>query len=98
LHAHVTAWNRLEPGKKSGPNDQRFGRRPDIFQRFRPGISRRKIMTPDCTFSLQVGPDSFQNGPKYGFDRVPLDIPSAGSVQNILKKVKKRLVSPLEPR
>jgi hypothetical protein len=55
-------------------------------------------MTRDCTFSLQVGPDSFQNGAKHGFDRVPLDIPSAGSVQNILKKVKKRLVSPLEPR
>jgi hypothetical protein len=26
------------------------------------------------------------------------DTPSGGSVQNILKKVKKRLVSPLEPR
>jgi hypothetical protein len=69
-----------------------------FFNVFAAALSPRVIMAPNCTFWLHGGPDSFQNGPKSGRNGVPLDIPSGGSVQNILKKVKKRLVSPLEPR
>jgi hypothetical protein len=61
-------------------------------------LSPWEIIALNRTFLLRSGPGSFQNGPKQGFDRVPPDIPSGGSVQNILKKVKKRLVSPPEAR
>jgi hypothetical protein len=43
-------------------------------------------------------PGFLQNRAKSGLTGRRLDIAPGGSVQNILKKVKKRLVSPLKPR
>jgi hypothetical protein len=47
---------------------------------------------------LREAPGFSQNARKSGLNGCSLDITLGGSVQNILKKVKKRLVSPPEAR
>jgi len=90
---------RTQSGKeKRRPNEQGSAERRDYFQRFCVAVVPLENSAAIRSFSLRAGPDSFQNGPKSSFGRPAADTPSGGSVQNILKKVKKRLVSPLEPR
>jgi hypothetical protein len=88
------------------PRQRKFGlttggARPcaDIFFNDLPGqLSRREGVRKKLIFLLPRSPESSQNRWKSGLTGPRPDITPGGSVQNILKKVKKRLVSPLKPR
>jgi hypothetical protein len=86
--------------RKIWPNDRRRAAlRGIFFSTHLPGqLSRREGVRKKLIFLLPRSPESSQNRWKSGLTGPRPDIAPGGSVQNILKKVKKRLVSPLKPR
>ena len=72
--------------------------RPIFLQRKVEFVVEEEPPAKNPFFLLHDPPGFLQNRGKSGLTGPPPDIALAGPVQNILKKVKKRLVSPLKPR